>query len=86
MFDSIEDRVLNEAYYIIKNKATIRKCAAYFKVSKSTVHNDLSMRLEKLDYKMYLKVRKIIEINKMYRHIRGGMATKKKYRKLQNEK
>lgn len=86
MLDNIKTRVIKEANYIVDNKSTIRKCADIFKVSKSTVHNDLSKRLNKIDISLYKKVRDIIEINKEQRHIRGGIATKKKYREIRNEK
>lgn len=86
MLDSIKKRVILEAHYLLKEKTTIRKCAKAFNISKSTVHNDLSNRLEKIDTKLYKKVREIIEINKSQRHLRGGLATKEKYGKIRNEK
>ncbi len=86
MLENIKQRVIREAEYIVKEESTIRKCASVFKVSKSTVHNDLSKRLEKIDRELYLKVRDIIETNKKLRHIRGGIATKEKYKELRHEK
>ena len=86
MLETIKTRVIREANYIVKEKSTIRKCADVFKVSKSTVHNDLSKRLNKIDTSLYKKVRSIIEINKEQRHIRGGLATREKYRELRDEK
>ena len=85
MLENIKQRVIKEGEYIVNKRTTIRKCAKKFKVSKSTVHNDLSKRLEGIDSELYLKVRNIIEINKKFRHIRGGIATKEKYRELKNE-
>ena len=85
MLENIKQRVIREAEYIIREKSTIRKCAKAFRVSKSTVHNDLSKRLAKVDKELYIKVRDIIETNKKFRHIRGGIATKEKYRELRYE-
>ena len=66
--------------HIIENKATVRAAAARFGVSKSTVHKDMSERLEQIDRSLWLRVRAILELNKAERHIRGGLATRKKYR------
>jgi putative DeoR family transcriptional regulator (stage III sporulation protein D) len=71
--------VLNEAEYIIAHYATVRDCAKYFGISKSTVHNDMRQRLLKLNKPLYEKVRKISDQNLRERHIRGGLATKRKY-------
>lgn len=68
--------------YIIENKATVRNAAKTFGVSKSTVHKDVSERLRKEDPALFTQVRGILELNKQERHIRGGMATKQKYREL----
>ena len=78
----IEVRVLNEAYYLIKNKGTVRSLAAIFGVSKSTVHYDLACRLKKLDLDLYNKTDNLLKINLKDRHIRGGKATKNKYEKM----
>jgi len=67
--------------YIIENRTTIRAAAKVFGVSKSTVHKDLTQRLKRCDKGLYLQVKEILEINKAERHIRGGMATREKYRK-----
>ena len=73
--------------YMVKNKATVRSTAKVFGVSKSTVHKDLTTKLEKTDTELYEKVRKILDINKAERHLRGGFATKKMYyEKRQKEK
>lgn len=78
--DFIEKRACDLAVYIIENNATIRSAAKAFGVSKSTVHKDLTQRLEHCNHGLYLQVKKILEINKAERHIRGGLATQKKYR------
>jgi putative DeoR family transcriptional regulator (stage III sporulation protein D) len=79
MWDYIEERVRQEADYIIAHLATVRECAKHFGISKSTVHNDMTTRLSKLDKLAYEKVRKISDKNLAERHIRGGLATKQKY-------
>lgn len=76
----IEERVLNLAKYITKEETTIRDTAKRFGVSKSTVHKDLRDRLPKLDMDLYKKVDTILNNNLSERHIRGGMATKRRYR------
>ena len=63
----------------MKNKSTVRQAAKIFGVSKSTVHKDLTERLENIDSSLAIEVRKILDLNKSERHIRGGMATKEKY-------
>lgn len=80
--DSIEERVINIAHYIIESKDTVRGAAKKFLVSKSTVHMDLTNRLEKINPELALEVRKILDENKAERHIRGGLATKLKYKKI----
>ena len=77
----INERVLKEADYILKTGYTIREVATYFNVSKSTVHKDVAERLKYIDPQLYKEVKQILEINKAQRHIRGGMATKLKYKK-----
>ncbi len=79
MKDYIEQRVLDIAQYIIESGATVRKTANVFKVSKSTVHKDVSERLEKIDLSIWEQVKDILDKNKAERHIRGGIATKMKY-------
>lgn len=78
---SIEDRAVNLAHYIIDTKDTVRGAAAKFGISKSTVHKDVSQRLLSINYALALEVRKILDENKAERHLRGGMATKLKYEK-----
>ena len=79
MKDYIEQRVLDIAQYIIQSGATVRKTADVLKVSKSTVHKDVSERLEKIDLSVWEQVKEILDKNKAERHIRGGIATKMKY-------
>lgn len=75
----IEERVINLAQYIIDTKDTVRGAAKKFHISKSTVHKDITERLEKINKTLAKEVREILNENKAERHIRGGMATKMKY-------
>lgn len=77
--NSIEERAVNLAHYIIDTKDTVRGAAKKFGVSKSTVHKDVSQRLITINYALALEVRKILDENKAERHLRGGLATKLKY-------
>ncbi len=79
MSDDLEQRACELAVYMIENRATVRAAAKHFGISKSTVHKDLTERLESVNKILYLQVKEILEINKQERHIRGGLATKKKY-------
>lgn len=81
MYTSIEQRACDLAVYIIEHKSTVRAAAAEFGVSKSTVHKDLTERLPRINPALYKQVRLLLDINKAERHIRGGMATKMKYKK-----
>ena len=81
MRDNIEQRACDLAVYIIENKSTVRAAAAQFGVSKSTVHKDLSERLEQVNRSLWQQAKKILEQNKAERHIRGGNATRAKYEK-----
>ena len=78
----MEERAERLAQYIIENRTTVRAAAQKFGISKSTVHKDLTQRLEQINRALYLQVRQILQINKAERHIRGGQATQKKYRLL----
>ena len=81
MRDNIEQRACDLAVYIIDNQSTVRAAAKVFGISKSTVHKDLSERLPHYTRALYLQVKAILDQNKAERHIRGGMATQKKYRR-----
>lgn len=78
----IIDRVLKETDYILNTGATVRQTAKIFHVGKSTVHKDVTERLYEIDINLYSKVRKILDFNLSERHIRGGEATKRKYKRL----
>ena len=77
---NIEERACELAEYIIENKATVRAAAKKFGISKSTVHKDISERLEQFNRSLFLGVKEVLEKNKAERHIRGGIATRKKYK------
>ena len=79
MVDKIQKRVYEIAVYIIETGATVRNAALKYGISKSTVHKDLSQRLPEFNQALYHQVRKVLDLNKAQRHIRGGMATKQKY-------
>ena len=78
----IDDRATRLGEYIVEKKATVRRAANRFGVSKSTVHKDVSQRLKYIDIGLYREVKNVLDINKSQRHIRGGMATKKKYESM----
>ena len=76
-----KDRSEILADYVIETGATVRSCAKHFGISKSTVHKDITQILKKVNQPLYLEVQSVLEKNKQERHIRGGEATKKKYKK-----
>lgn len=76
----MEQRACDLAVYIIDNRSTVRAAAKQFGISKSTVHKDLSDRLPHYNRALYLQVKAVLDQNKAERHIRGGLATRKKYR------
>lgn len=80
MREDLENRAQELAVYIIENRTTIRSAAKHFGISKSTVHKDLSERLERCNCALYVQVKQILDQNKAERHIRGGIATRKKYK------
>ncbi len=80
MKGNMEERAQELALYIIENKATVRSAANRFGISKSTVHKDLSERLPTVNRGLYQQVKEILNENKAERHIRGGIATRKKYK------
>ena len=75
----IEERAIRTGQYIIETKATVRQAADKFGVSKSTVHKDVTSRLSKINPALAMEARKVLDVNKQERHIRGGLATKEKY-------
>ncbi len=81
MRDYIIKRAIDLGYYFVENKQTVRQAAKVFNISKSTVHKDITERLPEIDYELFEQARKILDINLSERHIRGGLATKKKYQR-----
>lgn len=82
MRDYISERVITLAQYMIEHKATVRATAKKFGISKSTVHKDISERLQRLNPALFSEAKEILDENKSQRHIRGGLATKIKYANL----
>ena len=81
---TIEERACELAVYIIETGAAVRTVAQHFGISKSTVHKDLSQRLPQYNKLLYQQVRRVLDMNKAQRHIRGGLATRKKYQLQKN--
>ncbi len=79
MLDELDNRVIQIANLMLEGNRTVREVAKIIGYSKSTVHYDLTKRLEALDSNLYLKIRKLLDYNKKIRHIRGGEATRLKY-------
>ena len=79
MKEYIEERAIQIANYIIENNATVRQTAKEFGISKSTVHKDVTDRLSRLNPPLAAEARKVLDVNKSERHIRGGLATREKY-------
>lgn len=84
--DSNQERCVILGKFIVENNATVRSAARQFGISKSTVHQDITVKLEKTNKTLYDEVKNVLEKNKQERHIRGGEATKKKYRELSKAK
>ena len=80
MQTDIEGRVRDLAVYLLENRTTVRAAAQRFGISKSTVHKDLTERLPRLSPGLFAQVRQLLEWNKAQRHIRGGLATRRKYK------
>ena len=78
--ENLDERAEELALYLIENRTTIRAAAKKYGVSKSTVHKDISERLPQLNRTLYLQVKEVLDENKAQRHIRGGLATRKKYK------
>ena len=75
----IEERAVEVAKFMITTNATVRETAKKFGISKSTVHKDITDRVERIDPELAKSVRAVLEVNKAERHIRGGLATREKY-------
>ena len=75
----IEERAVEIANYIIAENATVRQTAKRFGISKSTVHKDVTERLIQINPALAQEARKVLDVNKSERHIRGGLATREKY-------
>ena len=80
MTDTIDERVRELAAYVLDTGATVRAAAERFGVSKSTVHKDLTLRLERTDRALWRQVRAVLDRNKAERHLRGGEATRKRWK------
>ena len=81
----IEERAIEIANYIIESNATVRQTAKKFGISKSTVHKDVTERLVQINPNLASEARKVLNLNKAERHIRGGLATKAKYMELNDK-
>ena len=84
LIGNVEKRCIDLGHYIIETKATVRQAAAVFGISKSTVHNDVTKRLAVINPLLCSEVKEVLEENKAERHIRGGLATRKKYIEMKN--
>ena len=85
MDESISRRCLTVAQYMLEHRATVRQAAAKFGLSKSSVHKDMSVRLPKINAKLARQVTALLEYNKAVRHLRGGEATRRRYRGLHSD-
>lgn len=85
MLGIVEERAVLLGEYIVEKGATVRAAAKQFGVSKSTVHTDVAQRLRRLNPPLYREVREVLELNKAQRHIRGGLATKEKFKKISED-
>ena len=81
MIDYLTERILSEGEFIANNGATVRDTGKHFGVGKSTVHKDMTERLKNIDKVLYKQVKKVLNVNLLERHVRGGEATKQKYLK-----
>ena len=81
----VDERAVELGNYIIRNQTTVRAAAKEFGISKSTVHMDVAKRLQKINPQLYRDVKAVLDVNKAQRHIRGGLATQKKYAQLHQE-
>lgn len=81
-----QERCVTLGHYIVENNATVRAAAKQFGISKSTVHQDITARLEKVNKQLHDEVKAVLDRNKQERHLRGGQATKKKYAELSRKR
>ena len=81
-----QERCVTLGHYIVENNATVRAAAKQFGISKSTVHQDITARLEKVNKQLHDDVKAVLDRNKQERHLRGGQATKKKYAELSRKR
>jgi putative DeoR family transcriptional regulator (stage III sporulation protein D) len=79
LWEYIEERAIKCAEYIVATGCTVRACSAHFSISKSTVHKDVSERLQYIDAALYERTKEVLALNLSERHIRGGIATREKY-------
>lgn len=86
MIGNVEKRCIDLGHYIVETRATVRQAAMVFGISKSTVHNDVTKRLSVINPLLCSEVKEVLDENKAQRHIRGGLATKKKYSELNKSK
>lgn len=84
MDESTQRRCITVAQYMLEHRATVRQAATKFGLSKSSVHKDMSVRLPKIDARLAKQVAALLEYNKAVRHLRGGEATRRRYRGLQS--
>ena len=77
---AVEERAVELGEYIVEHNATVRAAAGKFHISKSTVHKDVANRLQMVNPQLYGQVRKVLDVNKAQRHIRGGVAPREKYK------
>ncbi len=82
---SEKERCVILASYLVENRLTVRAVAQKFGISKSTVHKDITQHLPRINHSLYLEAKSILDINKKERHIRGGEATKNKYKNSKQE-
>jgi len=80
MRETVEERAVELGEYILENKTTVRAAAKRFHISKSTVHKDVTSRLQEVNPQLYDRVKEVLAVNKAQRHIRGGQATRQKYK------
>lgn len=84
MDESTQRRCVSVAQYMLENRATVRQAASVFGLSKSSVHKDMCKRLPKIDARLAKQIAALLEYNKAVRHLRGGEATRRRYRGLQS--